>query len=310
MAPEPRPLVSIVTVTFNAAEFIVPFCAAISGLRYAPLEIIVVDNASRDGTAARVRGALPGATLIETGRNLGFAAGSNAGARHARGDVLLFLNPDTRPPVDAVEALVAPVVSDPTVGATGCKLVFPDGRIQCAGGVVGPNGLAHQRGWGEVDRGQYDEPSDVDYVPGAALAIRRPLFWDVGGFHEGYFPGFYEDTELCLRLRRRGHRVVYLPSPRIVHLESQSMGRRLLYWLHSNRHRFVARNLDGLRLRDEAAWFYGEHLRPVGTALLGLHPRRFRAECSRLVGALTGELAGLSRARKRVKSATQIGITR
>ncbi|TMA93995.1 MAG: glycosyltransferase family 2 protein [Deltaproteobacteria bacterium] len=297
MAPEARPLVSIVTVTFNAAEFIAPFCAAVAALRYTPLETIIVDNASRDGTAALVRRALPTATLVETGRNLGFAGGSNAGARRARGDILLFLNPDTRPPVDAVEALVDPVARDPGVGATGCKLVFPDGRIQCAGGIVGPNGLARQRGWGEVDHGQYDAPIDVDYVPAAALAVRRTLFWDIGGFHEGYFPGFYEDTELCLRVRRRGHRVVYLPAPRIVHLESQSMGRRLLYWLHANRHRFVVRNLDGLKLRDEVAWFYAEHLRPAGTALLGLHPRRFRMECSRLMGALAGEVAGLSLAR-------------
>src|SRR5438445_2235280 len=165
MASEQRPLVSIVTVTFNAAEFIVPFCSAVAAIQYTPLEMIIVDNASRDATATLVRRTLPAATLVEPGRNLGFAGGSNAGARRALGDILLFLNPDTRPPPDAVETLVELVAHDPGIGATGCKLVFPDGTIQCAGGIVGPNGLPHQPGWCDVARGRDDAPADEENVP-------------------------------------------------------------------------------------------------------------------------------------------------
>src|SRR5213594_3502779 len=109
MTPGPRPRVSLVTVTFNAAGFISPFCEAVSRLSYPALEVLIVDNASHDGTAAVLRRALPRATVIEARRNGGFAAGCNLGAAAASGDVLFFLNPDTRPPPDAVEQLCRPL---------------------------------------------------------------------------------------------------------------------------------------------------------------------------------------------------------
>ena len=296
MTPRPDPRISIVTVTFNAARFVKPFCEAVASFRSAGLETIVVVNASRDETARIVGEALPAATVIPSPRNLGFAGGSNLGAARAAGDVLLFLNPDTRPAADAAERLCLPVWQRESIGAAGCKLVFPDGRLQCAGGVIGPNGIARQRGWAEPDHGQYDREEAVDYVPGAALAIRRDLFCELGGFHDGYFPGFYEDTELCLRLRRRGYDVLYLPAPRIVHLESQSMGRRHLYWLHRNRLLFLARNARGPigpAAAREAVWLYREHLRPVCAALAKGQPRRLRLEWRRLTSVAAGELAGV-----------------
>jgi len=260
------------------------------------METIVVDNASRDETVRIVQDALPGATIVRAPRNLGFAAGSNLGAARATGDVLLFLNPDTRPEPDTAFQLCLPVWQHEDIGAAGCKLVFPDGRIQCAGAVLGPNGIAAQRGWGKADHGQYDREEDVAYVPGAALAIRRPLFWQLGGFHEGYFPGFFEDTELCLRLRRGGYRVRYVPSPRVMHLESQSMGRRHLFWLHRNRLLFLARNARG-RLAPAAArevrWLWREHVRPMCWALATAHPQRFYREGKDLASVLAGELAGV-----------------
>src|SRR5207245_2882126 len=122
-----------------------------------------------------------------------------------------------------------------------CKLVFSDGRLQSAGGLIRPNAHCVHRGWGKPDHGQYDEPALVDYVPGAALAIRRTLFTDLGGFHTGYFPGFYEDAELCTRLRRLGYQVWYLPSPRIVHHEGMSMRASAAYAMQRNRLLFLAR---------------------------------------------------------------------
>ncbi len=287
------PSVSIVTVTFNAARFLDGYCAALRRLAPAPLEVIVVDNASDDDSVVRLRRELPAATVVAAERNLGFAAGSNRGAGAARGDVLLFLNPDTEAPPDLIAALGTPVWDDPTIGAAGPKLVFPDGRIQCAGGLLTANAVSGHRGWGEVDRGQYDAAVDVPYVAGAALAIRRALFAEMGGFHEGYFPGFYEDTELCFRLRQRGLRVRYLPATRVVHLESPSMGRRGIYWLHRNRMLFLARNpTAGDGRTTEMRWLYDAHLRPLMRALLGAHPWKLRDGLRTLPPALAGAIAG------------------
>jgi GT2 family glycosyltransferase len=292
------PRTSIVTVTYEAAGFITPFLEALAGQDTDGIEVIIVDNASRDGTADIVARVRPEARLIRTPHNLGFAGGSNLGAAQARGEVLLFLNPDTRPPPGSLAALADRVRSDERVGAAGCKLLFPDGRIQSAGCTLGPNGFADHRGWSEVDRGQYDREEEVDYVPGAALAIRRTLFSDLGGFHEGYFPGFYEDTELCLRLRRRGYRVLYVPTPAVVHLESASMGHRMHHWLHRNRMIFVARNggVGGARdaLACEACFLWRRHLRPLGGAVLRRDPRRFVAETRALGSLVAGVLAGLA----------------
>src|SRR5262245_53743842 len=289
------PRVSVITVTYQAAGFIRPFLDAVRALAAPSPEVIVVDNASTDGTAAVVARDLPAAILIRSPTNTGFAGGSNLGAARATGDVLVFLNPDTRPGPDAVAALAAPVWERRELGAVGGKLIFPDGRIQGAGGELGPNGVPHQRGWGEPDRGQYDAECDVDYVPGAALAIRRDLFRDLGGFYEGYFPGYFEDTELCVQLRRRGLRVVYRPVPRVVHLGSETMGRRAHYWLTRNRLVFLARNGDHRELLRgvgrEATWLYRANLRPLVAALVGRRSGLGEA-CLQLGAVAAGEVAG------------------
>jgi O-antigen biosynthesis protein len=287
--------VSVVTVTYQAAGFLPSFCQAVSTLQEPAPEIVVVDNASTDASAAMIARDLPQATLIRSPRNLGFAGGSNLGAARATGDVLVFLNPDTRPPPDAIAALATPVWERQEVGAIGCKLVFPDGRIQGAGGLLGPNAVPHQRGWGEVDRGQYDSETEVDYVPGAALAITRARFAELGGFYEGYFPGFFEDTELSVRLRARGYRVLYRPVPRIEHLGSATMGRRAHYWMARNRMLFLARNRAGARSRglaQEAAWLYRANLRPLAASLIR-HRSGALAAWQQLAAVLAGEVAGL-----------------
>lgn len=290
------PRASLVTVTYNSAAFIEPFCAAVAALPPDGLEVIVVDNASRDDTVARVRRVLPGATLIESARNLGFAGGSNLGVARATGDVLVFLNPDTRPPADALAGLVRPVWERPDVGAVGCKLLFPDGRIQSAGGVIRDDGFCTHRGYGRADDGAFDAEASVDYVPGAALAIRRDLFLEVGGFYDGYFPGFYEDVELCLRVRRSGRRVLYVPRPVIVHLEGTSTGATAGYTVHRNRVLFLARNADPghphRALVREASHIYRTRVRPLLVELAHGRGTRARALWNDWRPSVAGELAG------------------
>jgi GT2 family glycosyltransferase len=295
-----HPAVSVVVVTYDSARFLTPFLRSLEAQTGIDHEVIVVDNASGDASRELVAGLLPSATRIASPANLGFAGGVNLGAARATGDALLFLNPDMELPPDAVALLGGAARDQPEVGAFGAKLRFPDGRIQCAGGMLGPNGHSGHRGWGEQDVGQYDEPIDVDYVPGAALAVLRERFLALGGFHEGYFPGFYEDTELCLRLRQQGLPVRYLPRPALVHLESQSMGRRYDYWLHRNRLLFLARNPSAYAgVGAEARWFVREHLRPLAGAL---RHRRFDVLARllrRVPSVVGGHVAGAARRRRR-----------
>ncbi len=294
-----RPAVSVVVVTYESARFLTPFLHGLAAQRGIDVEVVVVDNASRDESRALVARHLPSATLVASPTNVGFAAGVNLGAARATGDVLLFLNPDMELPPNAVALLGGAARDRPEVGAFGAKLRFPDGRIQCAGGILGPNGHSGHRGWGERDVGQYDTEADVDYVPGAALAIRRERFEALGRFHEGYFPGFYEDTELCLRLRRQGLPVRYLPRPALVHLESQSMGRRYDYWIHRNRLLFLARNPDAYAgLGAEARWFVREHLRPLAGAVRHRRFDVFARLLRRVPGVVGGHLAGAAHRRR------------
>jgi GT2 family glycosyltransferase len=291
--------VSVVVVTYDSAVFLAPFLRDLAAQRGIDFEVVVVDNASRDDSLALVRRYLPDATVIASPVNVGFARGVNLGAAQATGDVLLFLNPDMELPPDAVALLGGAACDRPDVGAFGAKLRFPDGRIQCAGGILGPNGHSAHRGWGERDVGQYDEEADVDYVPGAALAIRRDRFEALGRFHEGYFPGFYEDTELCFRLRQRGLRVRYLPRPALVHLESQSMGRRYDHWIHRNRLLFLARNPAAYAgVGAEARWFVREHLWPLAGAVRHRRFDVFARLLRRVPSVVSGHLAGAAQRRR------------
>lgn len=167
-----------------------------------------------------------------------FAAHCNYGAQ-VGGDPIVFLNDDTEPAAGWLEALCAPF-TDPTVGIVGCRLTYPDGRIQHAGVTLdSPGGVltAHNV--------HTDEPSrEVDAVTGACMAVRRAAWDDLGGFDTGFVNG-YEDVDLCLRARKRGWRVWYTADATVVHLESQSGPAR---WSH------VRQNVE--RLQEK----HGDHL--------------------------------------------------
>jgi GT2 family glycosyltransferase len=157
---------------------------------------------------------------------------------------VIFLNPDTEVCEGWLENLCA-AFADPAVGVVGCKILGEDGQtLQHMGGLVRANGLTEHIGRGEVDEGQYDQVSDVEYVTGAAIAIRRQVWDALGGFDTGYYPAYFEELELCWRARASGYRVVVEPKARVLHLERGSFQKsgdfRSAY--HRNRIRFVLRN--------------------------------------------------------------------
>ncbi|MCD9033920.1 glycosyltransferase [Luteimonas sp. Y-2-2-4F] len=190
----------------------------------AACEILVVDDASPDDSGERLP-RIGGLRYHRQARNGGFIAACNAGAGLARGEVLVFLNNDTVPQPGWLDALLRTLDEVPRAGLAGAQLLYPDGRLQEAGGVVFADGSAWNYGRFESpDDPRYAYLRDADYVSGAALAISRALFERLGGFDARYAPAYYEDTDLAFAVRAAGLRTLYQPAARVVHDEGTSAG--------------------------------------------------------------------------------------
>lgn len=190
----------------------------------APVEIIVVDDASTDGTP-QVLPRVEGLRYHRRAANGGFIAACNEGAALARGEYLVFLNNDTVPQPGWLDALLSTFDAVPSAGLVGAQLLYPDGRLQEAGGVVFRDGSAWNYGrFGSPSDPRYGYLRDVDYASGAAIAIPRALFDAVGGFDARYAPAYYEDTDLAFAVRAAGRRVLYQPASRVVHDEGATAG--------------------------------------------------------------------------------------
>ncbi|HST46097.1 MAG TPA: glycosyltransferase [Luteimonas sp.] len=190
----------------------------------AAFEVIVVDDGSGDDTPANLP-RVAGIAYVRRAANGGFIAACNDGAARARGEVLVFLNNDTVPQAGWLDAMLATFDARPDAGLVGAQLVYPDGRLQEAGGVVFRDGHAWNYGRNESpDDPRYSYLRDADYVSGAAIAIPRALFLALGGFDARYAPAYYEDTDLAFAVRAAGRRVLYQPAARVVHDEGATSG--------------------------------------------------------------------------------------
>ena len=190
-----------------------------------PYEVVVVDDDSPDDTAAMLE-KVGNVRVVRNAVNLGFTRACNAGIARASGEYLVLLNNDTEVAPGWLEALVATADSDPCVGVVGAKLIYGNGRLQEAGGIIWSDGTGANYGRGD-DPGKpaYNYVRDVDYCSGAALLVRRELLEKLGGgLDERYAPAYYEDTDLAFAARSLGYRVVYQPRATVVHHEGGSHG--------------------------------------------------------------------------------------
>jgi len=257
LATSDAPVASIVIPVYNHyAHTLTCLRALAEHPPQAAHEIIVIDDGSTDATAT----ALPdivGLSYHRRARNGGFVAACNEGAALARGDYLVFLNNDTVPQPGWLDALLHTFGEHPETGLAGAQLLYPDGRLQEAGGVVFNDGSAWNYGRFESPEDpRFSYVRDSDYVSAAALALPRTLFVEVGGFAECYAPAYYEDTDLAFTIRERGHRVVYQPAARVVHLEGITAGTDTGAGVKSfqvrNRARFAERHRRYLDLQPAA----------------------------------------------------------
>ncbi len=216
-----------------------------------PFEVIVVDDLSTDSTAARLA-EIDGIRRLRNAENLGFVGSCNAGAEIARGEFVLFLNNDTVVTADWLEALLRCFNEEPGAGLVGSRLVYPDGRLQEAGGIIFNDGS----GW---NYGRFEDPEDsrfgfrreVDYCSGAAIMLRRELFERLGRFDQRYAPAYYEDTDLAFAVRAAGLKVFYEPHSRVVHFEGitagTDTGSGMKRYQVINREKFLDKWRDALR---------------------------------------------------------------
>lgn len=247
-------LASVIIPMWNGSSDLPACLAALREQSHAPLEIIAVDNASTDGSGDWIATHYPAVRLIRNRENRGFGGACNAGLAAAQGDVLVLLNQDTRVRGEWLAALVKAFADDGNIGIAGSKALYPDGTIQHAGAVVDSRGASEHLGYHQADRGQFERMTDVDYVTGASLALRRSVYERIGGFDPGFYPAYLEDVDLCYRARAAGWRVVYVPTSTLVHNERSSAATpnyagALLY--HRHRLRFVCKHWPLARLRDE-----------------------------------------------------------
>jgi GT2 family glycosyltransferase len=218
---ERRIKTSIIIPVFNKAAFTFQCLRSLlNEIDLTETEVVVVNNASTDETAALLSYFTNWVEVLNNPDNRGFGDACNQGATGSRGEFLVFLNNDTIVLPGWLDTLVETVERDEKIGVVGSLLLYPDGKVQEAGSIVWNTGEAFHYGWGgsPVDH-RFTFARDVDYCSGASLLIRKALFDQLGGFDRRYVPAYYEDVDLCFSARDAGYRVVFQPASKIIHYE-------------------------------------------------------------------------------------------
>jgi N-acetylglucosaminyl-diphospho-decaprenol L-rhamnosyltransferase len=292
---------TIVIVTWNGAHLLRDCLDSVIGQCGT---IIVVDNASTDGTAELVADEYPQVRLLLSASNSGFAGGVAQALAQVTTPHVVLLNNDATAEPGWLAALLAPL-ADAEVAAVCSKLVLPDGRMNSAGGYVEANGYAHDRGFGEPDDGRWDEPAEVMYACGAAAAFRMSAVLAVGGIDPRFFL-YYEDVDLSWRLWLGGWRVRYAPAAVVRHQHSATTSTRArLHTFYTERNRLaclVSCASAPLALRAIARY-------PLTTLSVARGESRAKALTRvRAYGAFLIWLPALLRRRRRVPAGPRHGV--
>jgi GT2 family glycosyltransferase len=260
-----RPLVSIVIVNTNELRHLERCLPALFRQEYPEFEVLLVDNASTDGSRQWVEREFPQVRIVRNAQNLGYAGANNVGFEEARGEVIAVLNPDTAVSPEWLTELVAAIEADPAVGLATPKIVQMDrpNVINACGNDVTFTGLTFCRG--------LDEPADsyplADRVPavsGAAFVIRREVLDLIGPFDESFFV-YFEDTDLSLRAQLAGYACLYVPQAVVQHQYVFKLSPRKCFFQERNRYvtllrlfrwRTLACLLPALALSEVIVWGY------------------------------------------------------
>ena len=241
---------SIITINYNGFK---DTCELIDSITFTDdMEVIVIDNASKEDEVALINQRYPQVKTISSDKNLGFAGGNNLGIKAAKGKYLFLVNNDTYFKDFNILPLIKRLESSPTIGMVCPKILFAWGKnpIQYAGYTPLSQITVRNRsiGFGEEDKGQYDMPHPTPYAHGAAMLIDRKAIEKVGLMPDCYFL-YYEELDWSMMFARAGYKIWYEPACTIYHKESQSTGQGSplrTYYMTRNRLLLVKRNWQGL----------------------------------------------------------------
>ncbi|HVS96513.1 MAG TPA: glycosyltransferase family 2 protein [Puia sp.] len=257
-----NPLISIVTLTWNTTEVTCDFLRSLNEHgTYQNLEVIVVDNGSREDPTPVFKAIYPDVKVILNGRNLGFTGGNNVGIRAAKGDFLFIVNNDTEVTPGLLEGLLEIFDQYPDAGIVSPKFhyFFHKGTIEYAGYntvniFTGRNGMIGCR---EKDEGQYNEVKVTNYAHGGGMMVPRRVVEEVGGLPEDFFI-YYEEFDWCEQIKRKGYKVYYQPKSLIYHKESMTTGKASpfkTFYNTKNRIYYMRRNAPRASLLVFYAYF-------------------------------------------------------
>lgn len=265
----------VVIVSYRSPELLRACLASLGEALSGPMRVIVVDNASADGTVEMVSAEFPEVELIAADRNLGFAAATNLGIRRGKAEYVLALNPDTRLTRGCLDRVTQVMDARPEVGICGPRLVREDGSFDHAAKRLFPTPLGALVHFAGSPRSQYRAPGveegPVDAVNGAFMLMRRRMLDEIGLFDEGYWM-YMEDLDLCCRAKQAGWVTWYEPSVEVMHVKrGTTSGRRsprLVYHFHRGMFRFYRRHYAPGRSRVLNALVYAGIVAKLGIALV------------------------------------------
>ena len=220
-----KPLVSIVIPAYNQFTYTY-YClkSIIENSGDISYEVILADDCSTDLTT-QIASIVDNLVIAKTQSNKLFLRNCNNAARYVKGEYILFLNNDTQVQKNWLQPLVQLCERDSSIGMVGSKLVYADGSLQEAGGIIWKDGTGWNYGRNDdAMKPEYNYVRDVDYISGAAIMIRHDLWKTIGGFDEYFAPAYCEDSDLAFMVRKAGYRVVYQPASVVVHFEGKSNG--------------------------------------------------------------------------------------
>lgn len=249
------PKVSLVVVNWNGRDLLKRAVESLLTTDYPNFELLVVDNCSSDGSLKYLSG-VANIRVILSQSNVGYPGGCNLGISASSGEYLVLLNNDVEVTPGWLSALINAMEEDTDIGIAAGTLLYPDRRtIQHAGGALSyPLAIASHIGCGEVDLVNFSHIREVDYVTGTAIAVRRSVLTEIGGYDEKFFPSYYEDVDLCKRCQLIGFKVVYVPDSIVIHNESATMRRMnqlRLCAIQKNRYRYIIKHYSESQFFEE-----------------------------------------------------------
>ncbi len=235
-----EPSVFIILVNWNGKSVTLECLNSLAAVTYSNVKVVVVDNASTDGSAAEFKKRHPQVVILEQNENLRFAGGNNAGMKYAiddGADLICLLNNDTTVDKDFLNHLVLRIQSDAKIGMVGPKIYYHDdpARIWFAGGEFSMwTGTMKHTGIRELDRGQHDAAREIDYASGCCILTKREVVEQIGMLDESYFM-YGEDADWCMRARRAGYSICFEPKAKVWHKLSVASGGHLSLFKMKNK---------------------------------------------------------------------------